>query len=85
MPAIHPMIGGITGNLHTRDFKMVDEELAFIVPAKAMALTVVDLLLDNAKSAKEIIENFTPKMTKREYLDFMEAQDKVDLFKGGNL
>lgn len=82
MPAIHPMIGGISGNLHTRDYKIVDEELAYIVPAKAMALTIVDLLFDDANSAKEIIKNFKPKMTKEEYLKFMEERDKVELFKG---
>lgn len=82
MPAIHPMIGGISGNLHTRDYKIVDEDLAYIVPAKAMALTVVDLLFDDASSAKEIIKNFKPKMTKAEYLKFMEDRDKVELFKG---
>ncbi|MGL6168055.1 MAG: amidohydrolase [Fusobacteriaceae bacterium] len=85
IPAIHPMIGGITGNLHTRDFKMVDDELAFIVPAKAMALTIVDLLLDEAQKAEKIIKKFKPKMTKKEYLDFMESQDKVEFFKGGSL
>lgn len=82
MPAIHPMIGGISGNLHTRDYKIVDEELAYIVPAKAMALTIVDLLFDDASSAKEIIKNFKPRMTKDEYLKFMEDRDKVELFKG---
>lgn len=81
MPAIHPMIGGISGNLHTRDYKIVDEELAYIVPAKAMALTIVDLLFDDASSAKEIIKNFKPRMTKDEYLKFMEDRDKVELFK----
>ncbi|MGL6064001.1 MAG: amidohydrolase [Fusobacteriaceae bacterium] len=82
MPSIHPMIGGISGNLHTREFKMKDEELAYLVPAKAMALTIVDLLFEDAAIAKKIISNFTPKMTKKEYLDFMEARDTVEIFEG---
>lgn len=82
MPAIHPMIGGISGNLHTRGYKIVDEELAYIIPAKAMALTIVDLLFDDASSAKKILENFKPKMTKEEYLKFMQDRDKVEIFKG---
>ncbi|MGL5123643.1 MAG: amidohydrolase [Fusobacteriaceae bacterium] len=82
MPSIHPMIGGISGNLHTREFKMEDEELAYIVPAKTMALTIVDLLFEDATLAKEILSNFTPKMTKKEYLDFMEARDTVEIFQG---
>lgn len=82
MPTIHPMIGGIEGNLHTRDFKIVDEDKAYILPAKAMALTVVDLLFDNAKVGKEILKNFNAVMTKESYLEFMESVDKVEVFEG---
>jgi len=77
MPTLHPMIGGIKGALHTREFQIIDEELAYIVPAKAMAMTVVDLLYDEAKVAKEILADFKPIMTKDEYLKFMESNDKV--------
>mgnify|MGYP001291713663 FL=1 len=82
MPTVHPMVGGITGNLHTREYEIVDEEKAYIMPAKAMALTVVDLLFDDGKCAKEILENFTPAMTKESYLNFMESLDKVENFDG---
>ncbi len=77
MPTLHPMIGGIKGSLHTREFQITDEELAYIVPAKAMAMTVVDLLFDGAKGAKEILADFKPVMTKNEYLEFMESNDKI--------
>lgn len=82
MPTIHPMIGGVIGNLHTRDFKIVDEEKAYIAPAKAMALTVVDLLFNNAEVGKNILSNFKATMTKKDYLDFMESIDKVEEFEG---
>ena len=82
MPTLHPMIGGITGNLHTREYKIVDEELAYLIPAKAMALSVIDLLFDNGKIGNEILEKFEPKMSKKEYLEFMEQRDKMELFKG---
>lgn len=77
MPTLHPMFGGINGALHTRDFKTVDEEVAILMPAKALALTVVDLLFTQGKKAKEILDNFKPVMTKDEYLAFMESNDKV--------
>lgn len=77
MPTLHPMIGGIKGSLHSREYEIIDEELAYIVPAKAMALTVVDLLFDNASIGNSILENFTPKMTKEKYLEFMESVSKV--------
>lgn len=82
MPTIHPMIGGVKGNLHTRDFEVIDEDIAYILPAKAMALTVVDLLYNDASIAKNILNNFKPVMTKEEYLDFMESVDKVESFEG---
>ena len=82
MPIIHPMIGGVKGNLHTRDFEVVDEDRAYILPAKAMALTVVDLLYNDASIAKNILNNFKPVMTKEKYLDFMESIDKVESFEG---
>ncbi|MGL5573719.1 MAG: amidohydrolase, partial [Cetobacterium sp.] len=36
MPTLHPMFGGINGALHTRDFKTVDDEIAILMPAKAL-------------------------------------------------
>ena len=82
IPTIHPMIGGVKGNLHTRDFEIVDEDLAYILPAKAMALTVVDLLYGDASNANNILDNFTPVMTKDEYLKFLESVDNVEVFEG---
>ena len=73
MPTLHPMVGGVKGALHTRDFEIVDEELAYIVPAKSMAMTVVDLLFDGAKGANEILADFEPVMTKEEYLEIGRA------------
>lgn len=72
IPCIHPWIGGVSGSLHTKDYYISDEELAYIIPAKAMAMTLIDLLVDGAKIAKDIIENFKPNFTKESYLDFMD-------------
>lgn len=77
IPSIHPMIGGIRGKLHTREFEIVDEELAYITPAKTMALTIVDLLFDQAAKGKEVIEKHKPLMDKKEYLKFLEDRDNV--------
>ena len=37
-----------------------------------MALTLIDLLYDNAKKGKEIISKFKPNYTIKEYLKFLE-------------
>ncbi|MFA6709614.1 MAG: M20/M25/M40 family metallo-hydrolase, partial [Fusobacterium sp.] len=77
MPTLHPMFGGITGALHTRTYKIIEEERAYLYPAKAMALTVIDLLFDNAKRANEVLKDFKPLMTKKEYLEFMNSVDST--------
>ena len=77
IPTLHPMFGGITGALHTRNYSITDEEFAYLAPAKSLALTVVDLLFDNAKIGKEILNNFKPTMTKKEYLEFLQSNDKT--------
>lgn len=68
MPAIHPYIGGAKGAAHTKDYWVDDPELFYIVPAKALAMTVIDLLADGAKEALAVKENYPPLMTKEEYL-----------------
>ena len=77
MPTLHPMIGGVKGALHTRDYEIVDEDLAYIIPATSMAMTIVDLLFDGAKQANDILYNFEPVMTKEEYLSFLEKYDRT--------
>lgn len=76
IPSLHPFIGGVVGNLHTREFKIVDPDIAYIMPAKAMAMTIVDLLFNQAKLAKEIKNNFKPEMTKESYLSYLEGNFK---------
>lgn len=80
MPCVHPWIGGVSGSLHTKDYQMSDEELAHIIPAKAMAMTLIDLLVDEAKVAKEIIDNFKPSFTKESYLEFMDKNTNTYTF-----
>ncbi|MCQ4923139.1 amidohydrolase [Tissierella carlieri] len=77
MPTLHPMFGGIRGELHSKEYCIVDEEYLYLEPAKALALTIIDLLFDDAKEAKNILKDFTPAMTKEEYLSFMDSNDKI--------
>ncbi len=76
MPVIHPFIGGTDGLLHAPDFHMVDFDAAVILPAKAFAMMLVDLLWDDAKEAKEILADFKPILTKEEYIAKLEGYFK---------
>lgn len=77
LPTLHPFIGGIEGGLHTREFKLVDRELAYIIPAKVMAMTLIDLLYEGAGKAKAILKEYKPPMTKEEYLKSQEEKSKM--------
>ena len=72
LPSIHPFTGGVCGALHTKEFNAVDYGFACVQPAKLMAMTVIDLLADNASSAKQIKQNFRPVYTKAEYLALLD-------------
>jgi amidohydrolase len=82
MPAIHPMIGGVTGTSHGNDYLVCDHNLAVITPAKIMAMTVIDLLADGAVKAKEIMEKCKPAMTRAEYITLMNSFLKQEEWQG---
>ncbi len=71
IPVIQPTMGGYEGSAHGADFKIYDPYMAYIIPAKAMAMTVIDLLYEDGKIGKDIIKNFNPKLTKEEYLKLL--------------
>ena len=73
MPAIHPFIGGTDGSLHTAQFCVSDFSDAVLVPAKAFACMIVDLLADGASGAKQIIADNKPLMTKEEYIAKLDS------------
>ena len=69
LPAIHPSINGFSGTLHSAEFDVANDELAYILPAKLLTMTTIDLLADGAKSALEI-KKAHPRKTKEEYAAF---------------
>lgn len=73
LPTIHPYIGGVKGALHTRDFETVDYQAACVLPAKLMAMTVIDLLANNAQEANSILASYQPLMTKEEYIKKLDS------------
>lgn len=76
MPVLHGITTGISGGLHSRDYRITDETNAYIVPVKLLAMTVIDLLFDGATEAKRIKAEFMPEMTKQEYLETLAAMEQ---------
>ena len=75
LPAIQPSISGFTGALHSAGFKVADEYLACILPAKLLTMTVIDLLADGAKEALQI-KNAHPRKTKTDYTNMWDEMIK---------
>lgn len=73
MPAIHPYTGGVSGALHSGDFTVLDYEDAVIVPAKIMAMTVIDLLADGAEEGRGVLRKSVPLMAKERYLEILRG------------
>jgi len=73
MPAIHPYTGGATGAGHSENYRIVDKQLTYIMPAKAMAMTIIDLFWDDAAEAKAIVAAHQPVYTKETYLAMWES------------
>jgi len=82
MPVIHPYAGGATGTSHGNDYLIQDYQLAVINPAKAMAMTVIELLADGATKGREVLSKSKPRMTKQEYLTSMESLLKEEEYEG---
>lgn len=75
LPTIQPSIGGFAGVLHSKDFEIVNKETAYIKATEIMTKTVAELLYDNAKKAETVKKCFKPKMTKAEYINYLNGKD----------
>ncbi len=76
MPVIHPYVVAATGNGHGIDYVVQDYELGVLTGAKAMAMTVIDLLYDGAEHARRIADEYRPPLTKASYLSLMRSMLK---------
>jgi len=82
IPACHPYTAGAVGPGHSSEYIITDYESAVIVPAKIMAMVVIELLADGAKLAKEVKANHRPLMTKQAYIKFQRERAEITDFNG---
>ena len=68
IPTLHCSFAGVTGEIHSPEFEIIDKEIAYIAAAKCLAMTVIDLLFDDATVGLKVKESFKPNMSKDEYL-----------------
>jgi len=82
MPVLHPYMGGARGTGHAADYAIVDRDLAYLGPARALALMVVDLLWDGAAGAREVLARARPAMTRQRYLALQRGMARRETFEG---
>jgi metal-dependent amidase/aminoacylase/carboxypeptidase family protein len=82
VPVLHSFSTGAAGIMHGADFRLVDEEVAIMNPARALAMTVIDLLVDGASEARRVISDFHPRFTKEGYLQFVRNLARTEIFDG---
>ncbi len=85
MPGLQPMIGGARGAFHGREFLVVDPISSYVNSAKALAMTVVDLLADGAAEAERVLASFKPRLTRQGYLDLLRSVAFAEDFDGASV
>ncbi len=73
MPVVHPYAGGAVGKSHGNDYAIQDPIAACVASAKMQLGMLLILLSDNAKRAKQVIDEYKPMFSSREeYLSFVD-------------
>ncbi len=81
MPASHPGIGGAEGAPHSTAFRIVDPELAYVVPAKVLAMCAIDCLAHQAATARRILVDYPPALARIAYADCLRQQVVDEAFR----
>jgi amidohydrolase len=82
VPSLHPYMGGATGHGHGADYAIADKHLAYVEPAKQLALMAVDLLWGDAEVARDILGSWKPRMTRAGYLEFQRGIARTEAYEG---
>jgi len=68
MPVLHPAMTGAEGTVHSSEWHIADSDAGYLAPAKTLAMMAVDLLADDARVARKILEEDQPPMSREIYL-----------------
>ena len=71
-PVLNFTFGGFKGTLHSQDFCITDEELAYIESGKLLALTVYRLLRNRGEEAEKIIKEYVPVFDRESYCEYIK-------------
>ena len=80
IPVIHPYVEAATGNGHGIDYMVKDYTLGVLTGAKAMAMTVIDLLHENAATGQMVVDKYKAPLTKTDYLSLLRGMMKEESY-----
>lgn len=83
-PTVEIGTAGFEGTIHGKDFKTVDPEQAYCVPAHYFADTVIELLSEGGAEAWKIKEAFVSVMDKKSYLETLDGLNKSTTYEKEN-
>ncbi len=76
LPSIQATMGGFVGNQHAADFKVVDLKKSCLLGGSLIAQFAYELLSDDAKKAKTVVDNYKKLLTDEQYFNYMNGNDK---------
>ncbi len=85
MPVLHPYMAGASGNAHSTEWHIANPDSGYVAPAKALAMMAIDLLHGDAEGAERVRKEFTPSMTKADYLDCQKQLFQRVVFDGSQI
>ncbi|WP_299532826.1 amidohydrolase [uncultured Streptomyces sp.] len=84
MPVFQPFAAsGTDAPFHGNVFHTADHHAAAVVPAKLMAMTAVDLLVNGAAAARDVLARSGPKLSRAEFVALHDSLARSETFRGG--
>jgi amidohydrolase len=80
MPVVHPYANSASGVGHGDDYVIEDYDRAVVAPAKVMTATILELLGDNAKLARETLDKHKPAMTVNQYVNLQRERFTTETY-----
>ncbi|MBI4306601.1 MAG: amidohydrolase [Chloroflexi bacterium] len=81
IPVAHPYVTAANGVAHGADYEVVDYDLAAVIPAKVIAGTVIDLLVDGARLANAVKQKHRPALRKVDYIRLQAERFRITHYK----
>ena len=80
IPTVQIGVAGFTGRIHGNDFKTKDKHLAYELPMKYLASSVIDLLQNEGKKAKEVLSKYEQRLSFDQYIELLNDTNNTNVY-----